>query len=543
LFFLYLVEASNNNLPGAELSGTNECNVCHGPSHRGHVSYTTTMNTPEVLINDTETTVSIVIRNNDFPLDSSSLTLSQTTDYSIKQGEQAQRNLGTIARGSSVTTEWHIILHVTSAKNIQLQADFTGTANDHKTFTYTNTITKSIFVSTTPTAILKVLSDPPTGSTFYRNTNVDGTIVISNVGNLKMDNVTVTTQGPIKIDGQSTLNIGSLNPGEEKTYPIKVDTSHPADIQVIISANSSTVQKSIVQISIQNPPPTPLSLTIGRILGYIAYTLLLLSVLTGVARYLLRKWFSGRKLRILHADLSNLGFTLVVIHAITLIIPNSPWTSSYRWFQILPTGTPSELTAIGLELGRWGLLVMYISVLSGYYFSSLVKKFGRKVGIRIHMLSYLALIGGMIHAVMIGGTASKPLVTLIFVISLLSVLIIKIDDSRRKNQKREQRKELRSKRVETIKEKDVQVPAKEVKHKEIAVAEDARSGTSRTIGIVCWNCLTLNDEDAVYCKSCGKTLIGKVCTQCQTRNDDDATYCKKCGKSEFKKLDEGFNHE
>ena len=544
LLFLYVVQASDNNLPGIQLSGSNECNVCHGPSHKGHVSYTITLNSPEALINDTQSTISIVVNNNDFPLSKASLTLVETSDYSLAAGDVAIHNLGTLARGSSSSTEWKIVVHVPSAKNVDINAKFSGTAIDHKTNTYTKTITKTIIASTTPTAILKVESDPPTGSTFYKNDKIIGKMKISNVGNLEMTNITITATGSITVDGKSKINIPVLKPNEEYNYTISVDSSKIADSQIVITASSTTLQQAIVQISVQNRPPLPLSLVLGRIIGYLAYILLFLSVITGVAKYPLRKWFSGRKLRILHADLSNLGFTLVVIHAISLTIPNSPWSNSYQWFQVLPTGFPTELTAIGLELGRWGLIIMYISILSGYYFSTLIKRFGRKIGIRIHMLSYIALIAGVIHAISIGGTASKPLITFLLIITLGIVAFLKIDAIRQKSMKQDQRQERMQRSQES---KDV-IATKLGKAKtktesqRVEIAKDARTGTSRSMGIVCWNCMSLNDEDANFCKSCGKILIGLVCTSCDTRNDPDAKFCKKCGNSEFRKLDEGFKH-
>lgn len=44
----------------------------------------------------------------------------------------------------------------------------------------------------------------------------------------------------------------------------------------------------------------------------------------------------------------------------------------------------------------------------------------------------------------------------------------------------------------------------------------------------CPFCGALNDNDAKYCKSCGKTLSA-VCPRCGATNDADAKFCNDCG--------------
>ena len=48
--------------------------------------------------------------------------------------------------------------------------------------------------------------------------------------------------------------------------------------------------------------------------------------------------------------------------------------------------------------------------------------------------------------------------------------------------------------------------------------------------IVCNNCHTENEEDAVFCKQCGKRLDGKVvCPDCGKLTPEDGCFCQNCG--------------
>ena len=44
----------------------------------------------------------------------------------------------------------------------------------------------------------------------------------------------------------------------------------------------------------------------------------------------------------------------------------------------------------------------------------------------------------------------------------------------------------------------------------------------------CSRCGTINDDDAQFCKKCGRAARN-ACSGCGTTNDDDAQFCKKCG--------------
>lgn len=46
---------------------------------------------------------------------------------------------------------------------------------------------------------------------------------------------------------------------------------------------------------------------------------------------------------------------------------------------------------------------------------------------------------------------------------------------------------------------------------------------------VCPYCGTINDDNAKYCKKCGKA-IAKVCPSCGQTVDGDSDFCNHCGK-------------
>ena len=61
----------------------NECNICHGSSHPGHVSYTISLGISEVVVNGTDSTLSATILNSNYPLSKSTITLQDSTEYSL----------------------------------------------------------------------------------------------------------------------------------------------------------------------------------------------------------------------------------------------------------------------------------------------------------------------------------------------------------------------------------------------------------------------------------------------------------------------------
>jgi len=60
------------------------------------------------------------------------------------------------------------------------------------------------------------------------------------------------------------------------------------------------------------------------------------------------------------------------------------------------------------------------------------------------------------------------------------------------------------------------------------------------ITILCSDCSSRNDIDAIWCQNCGKkirdetpnrqSIVELACTFCGTKNKAQALYCKKCGK-------------
>jgi len=81
---------------------------------------------------------------------------------------------------------------------------------------------------------------------------------------------------------------------------------------------------------------------------------------------------------------------------------------------------------------------LYIGVISGYYIAQIIKRFGRKVGISIHMLTYLGLIFGFIHAILIGAWAKSIIVIpLLMFVSIISIGWLKYDTKMQRNIKRQ----------------------------------------------------------------------------------------------------------
>ena len=530
-FFLF----QSINFSSAELNA-NECNVCHGSGHKGHISYAITLGISETILNGTTNALSATIVNKDFPLSQSSITLVESAEYSfvpLNSSDSLTKNLGTVGRGSTNVITWQIKPNVAINKTIPLKVSFKGTAIDHKTFAYTSDITKNIYVSTAKIALLQVISNPISETTYLVGDEANpGELTILNNGVLAMTSVVVKAQGNILVDGKTEFTISNVQPGAKISYPIQIDTSKPGNGLITVTYTGDLVQESIINIIIQPLPPTPLSLTLGRILGYITYALLFLSVLGGAGVYHLKKYISGRKIRILHADLSNLSFTLSVIHAVVLTVPNSPWNESYSWYELIPQSIPNfaSNSSLGLELGRWGLVLMYVSVLSGFYIAKIIKRFGRSVGITIHMLSYITLIGGLIHAMLIGGLAKSIIfIAIIMVISILSIGWLKWDAKQQLAKKKKERAEKR-KEVATTKTREPAVKPTAPARKEKVIITSSRRNL-KDAGILCSSCSTVNDDDAFFCKRCANPLEGIICPSCNVRNTIKAVKCISCSKN------------
>lgn len=522
-FLVQSVNFSPNEL------NANDCNVCHGSSHLGHVSYSISLGISETILNSTINTLTATIINNNFPLRQSSITLVENADFKFEPLtpiDSLTKTLGTLGRRASTVVSWNIKPFVTTNKSISIQTSFTGTAIDHKTNTFTTSISKNVFVSTAKIALLQVQSNPLPDTSLTVGDSLDnGTLIIKNNGVVDMENVHINTTGNVLVDGKSSFSISKIEPGSQVSYKISIDTSKQGSSSIsIIYSETNPIQSVIIPINIQPQPPIPISLTIGRILGYVTYVLLFLSVLAGAGVYHLKKFISGRKIRILHADLSNLSFTMAVIHAVILTIGNSPWVDSYSWFELIPQLIPIFLTKqdLGIELGRWILLFMYIGTISGYYIAKIIKKFGRRLGISIHMLTYLALIFGLIHAMLIGGLAKANIfIPIIMFISILSIGWLKYDT----------KIQLAKKKAERL-EKHKKLEQKEKPEKGAVTTKPIYTSSRRTSikGLPCPKCSTINEDDAFFCKRCANPLEGIICPHCGVRNTMKVKICISCKK-------------
>ena len=434
--FIMVSMASNNSL--TETTGF--CNSCHGPSAAGHLDIVVTVLASSSVEVNTPTTISATIQNNGYQFNPASLTLQTSPVFTFTSGSSSTINLGSLDRGASTTVTWNVVFHSSINMTFFAQVNFSGFAfaSSHMQDTYTpNPFTKAIQVSTTPIPILQILSNPLPQSTLYiGSTNNTGTLVVKNVGQVDMANVTVKTTGPVLVNNETSFVIPDIAAGSSNSYPITIDTSASGTGSILVYFGNKQ-QETTINIFLRPNPANSIELFVGRVFGYLAYILLFLSVVAGAGIYHLKKYISGRKIRILHSDLANLSFTMVIIHAIILTIPNSPWSNAYYFFELLPERIPYDIGTLGMFLGRSALVLMYISVFSGFYLAKLIKRYGKKVGISIHMLSYVALIFGFVHTILIGGWAnSSPTIVLLLSVSVLSVGFLKWDAQRMLNQKK-----------------------------------------------------------------------------------------------------------
>ena len=94
--------------------------------------------------------------------------------------------------------------------------------------------------------------------------------------------------------------------------------------------------------------------------------------------------------------------------------------------------------------------------------------------------------------------------------------------------------------IEPYVERARRMVAKELDEEDAGPYRDARRGPKRRKSpaaktpvkaaptVDCPRCETPNDEDAIWCKSCGERVAPVECEACSTMNDPDASFCKKC---------------
>ena len=434
--FLVLSLSSTNSLN----ESIGNCNNCHGPTATGHVEFSITLTGATTVEVGTPTTITATMVNSYYPLISVSISLASSPDFSFTKGSSSTFSVGTLGRGATQAETWNVIFHGSKDYQSKVLVNFQGEAfaSSHMQNTYTQQESMHIQVTTQPIAILQVVSNPlPESTIFIGSSNNTGLLTVQNVGQVAMNDTTVTTTGPVLVNNATNFTIPQIAPQSSLSFPIKIDTSKSGVGTITVTYMGTFIQTASLTIYLRPNPADSIELFLGRLFGYIAYVLLFCSVVAGAGIYHLKKYISGRKIRILHSDLANLSFTMVIIHAITLTIPNSPWSTSYAFFQILPMQIPYDIGTLGLELGRNALVLMYVALFSGFNLSILIKRFGKRVGISIDMLSYDALIFGFIHTALIGGWAnSYPIIIVIMFISLLSVGFLKWDAQRMLNAKK-----------------------------------------------------------------------------------------------------------
>lgn len=440
--FLVLSMASNNSLNATKNCDTSGCHSA--PGSIGHVDYNVVLTGSQIVQSGSTATITATVSNHGYQFQTVSLILQKSTFFTI-QGGSATIQVGSLARGASKVVSWTLLFKSSSDTSANVQVDFSAFAYaaSHMQYTFTNTYSKAVFISTKPTPILQVQSNPITESTlFIGSSNNTGTLTITNAGKVNMTNVHVSTSGPVLVNNETNFTIPYIGASSGKTYPIHIDTSQSGTATITVIYNGVQVQEAVLNIYLRPNPADSFTLFLGRVFGYVAYVLLFLSVVAGAGIYHLKKYISGRKIRILHSDLANLSFTMVIIHAIILTIPNSPWANSYMFFELIPERIPTDIGALGLALGRSALVLMYISVFSGFYLAKLIKRYGKRVGISIHMLSYVALIFGFLHTIILGGWAhAYPIIGLAMFVSVLSVGFLKYDAQRMLNRKKKEYKQ------------------------------------------------------------------------------------------------------
>ena len=111
-------------------------------------------------------------------------------------------------------------------------------------------------------------------------------MTIKNNGVIGMTDVIISTTGNILVNGKKEFIINNIDPSSQFSYSIEIGTNILGISSITITyANNTPIQSVLITITVQPIPPTPFSLTLGGIIGYLTYTLLFLSVLTGAGVY------------------------------------------------------------------------------------------------------------------------------------------------------------------------------------------------------------------------------------------------------------------
>jgi cytochrome b561 len=150
--------------------------------------------------------------------------------------------------------------------------------------------------------------------------------------------------------------------------------------------------------------------TIGRILGFLGFTLLVVSIFTGgffkKATKKINKALRGSRKRIRwHCTISYLILLISLIHAALLMYGHYSYA---MWNGIFLIGVPEE--APGVNWGTISLVIMICISLGGIFQKSISRKIGKKKWKRLHgWLSIIAVVLTVLHLVMIGTTIGAPI--------------------------------------------------------------------------------------------------------------------------------------
>jgi len=165
----------------------------------------------------------------------------------------------------------------------------------------------------------------------------------------------------------------------------------------------------------------------NRILGYIAYTLMVITSvigMPGIPRIIKAKSngrISSSKVRQTHRQLGYIISLLVACHVLVSML--APMWLNIIKLWILPTlYIPQDLIAVitltdsklGIELGRWAGLLILITVAGGIDFSRVSRDWGRKIALFFQQISYVSLIAIALHTLMIGTFAREQTLFVVF---------------------------------------------------------------------------------------------------------------------------------
>ena len=212
----------------------------------------------------------------------------------------------------------------------------------------------------------------------------------------------------------------------------------------------------------------------NRIVGYIAYTLMVVTSvigMPGIPRIIKTKSkgkISSRRVRKTHRQLGYLISLIVAFHVLVSML--APMWLNIIKLWILPTlYIPQDLIAIinltdsklGIELGRWAGLLILITVVGGIDFSRLSRDWGRKFALFLQQLSYVSLIAIALHTLMIGTFAREQTLFVVFTwFCLVTTFTIRLALITTKKERKAQSKEIIKSKEKVLSKEKIQKKGK-----------------------------------------------------------------------------------